>query len=311
VQVVSALAQCPSEVKGSVNERGEECTPQWSCKVEPAVCPPHGTQNTICKDVSGCVKGEGSIRNQQIQCSPGLCSGCYVPRWFGDENNDNKCIPYGFRFEQASGSTIELVERSESESLSAPADSNDYSLDIISSEKATLTLHGDTKDYTYNLVPGGTADLTDYSKDGNKEDVVSLVIKVKNIAYSNNPGAKNYVDLTIEYKAFEKQIKKFNAYCDIDGDVKTQRTKEFGVELATCQNNYECESNLCSSGQCVEINELIKEAKGFKGFLIKAICRLTNPFSSSGYEQCVAGAYGSSYLPPSEAEASPEPASSG
>ena len=42
-------------------------------------------------------------------------------------------------------------------------------------------------------------------------------------------------------------------YCDIDKSLKEQKT----ADLA-CNNNYECSSNLCASGQCVDQNLFIK-----------------------------------------------------
>jgi hypothetical protein len=80
-----------------------------------------------------------------------------------------------------------------------------------------------------------------------------------------------------------------NSYCDIDGEVKAQRTKDpNNNDWAKCQNNYECESNVCSSGECIELKALAQEAAGFKGSVIKMLCRLSNVFSTDGYNQCLA-----------------------
>ncbi|MDP4012109.1 MAG: hypothetical protein Q8R00_00685 [Candidatus Nanoarchaeia archaeon] len=61
-----------------------------------------------------------------------------------------------------------------------------------------------------------------------------------------------------------------SSYCDLDNQIKTQKLKE-----ATCQNSYECESNLCSGSQCLAIGEklglldriasFLKRLFGFKG----------------------------------------------
>lgn len=43
-------------------------------------------------------------------------------------------------------------------------------------------------------------------------------------------------------------------YCDIDKTLKSQKKED-----ASCQNNYECLSNQCSNGQCVDIQRQLKE----------------------------------------------------
>lgn len=42
-------------------------------------------------------------------------------------------------------------------------------------------------------------------------------------------------------------------YCDLDGELKSQK----GEDVA-CQNNYECESNTCQSGACVDLQKQLK-----------------------------------------------------
>ncbi|MBU3926113.1 hypothetical protein KJ763_03025, partial [Patescibacteria group bacterium] len=76
----------------------EEYVGSWSCKLEPAICPPHGEQKEICTRWNENLRKE-ETREAEISCNPGICSGCYVPKWFGGSARDNKCIPYGFRFE--------------------------------------------------------------------------------------------------------------------------------------------------------------------------------------------------------------------
>ncbi|MDP1695291.1 MAG: hypothetical protein Q8L29_00055 [archaeon] len=78
------------------------------------------------------------------------------------------------------------------------------------------------------------------------------------------------------------------SYCDINGELKTQMTVDANGNWAACQNNYECESNLCSSGECIEIAAAIKEAKGFKALFIRALCRMGNLFDENSYQQCLA-----------------------
>ncbi len=76
----------------------------------------------------------------------------------------------------------------------------------------------------------------------------------------------------------------YNVYCDIDGRLKEQKTTENG-EWAKCQNNYECYSNICSEGECIQAVGLFKE---MKAFFVRMICKLSNPLSSESYTQCVA-----------------------
>lgn len=136
------LGDCSSQVPIG------ECIPQWSCKIEPVICPEYGYQTRTCVDYN-C----GSEKKQeQLYCSPGICSGCYVPRWFGyfDQSNDNICIPYGNRFSQQRSPdyTDEIYEGEFSEGGFG------WSLTILSSEEAVLKMWSDTDSRIYDLVPG-------------------------------------------------------------------------------------------------------------------------------------------------------------
>ncbi len=46
-------------------------------------------------------------------------------------------------------------------------------------------------------------------------------------------------------------------YCDLSSELLAQK-----MEGAICQNNYECLSNQCSNGQCIDIQRELKETKG-------------------------------------------------
>jgi hypothetical protein len=64
-----------------------------------------------------------------------------------------------------------------------------------------------------------------------------------------------------------------NSYCDISG-ILPQKTEG-------CQNDYECESNTCSSGKCNSIT-------GVRKIFVEIICRITNLFSGEDtYNLCV------------------------
>ena len=70
--------------------------------------------------------------------------------------------------------------------------------------------------------------------------------------------------------------------------MKEQRTKDSRGNWANCQNNYECESNVCSSGECIEVTTLMQEASAFKRVVIGAWCAFTNPFDEDSREECKA-----------------------
>ena len=66
------------------------CTSQFSSRLSPAICPPHGTQTRIYIDENQC-----SVKPDEIIiCIPGECSGCFI---------DNRCIPYSIRLENKLG----------------------------------------------------------------------------------------------------------------------------------------------------------------------------------------------------------------
>ena len=85
----------------------------------------------------------------------------------------------------------------------------------------------------------------------------------------------------------QQTLDTINSYCDIDGRIKQQKTRKAGGDWARCQNNYECDSNICSSGECIEIANAIREASVLKAFFVKFGCRFMNPISDEEYNQCV------------------------
>jgi len=279
--LIKSLMDCSSDLERPVRQgTNETCYPSWSCKVEPVICPEYGYQKRTCIDY-GCNQEK---REEQIYCSPGLCSGCLVPRWF--ESFDNVCIPYGIRFEQDVSMHEELREYTEEERLEEGGDSDDYSLVIESNEKAVLTLYNrNGQAYTYDLVPG-TETIIEIP--GWERDINKFTIKTNDIYYSTTEGIKSYVDMTISAEEWVNVRDAINAYCDYTGEVKQQKTKDYNNgNWANCQNNYECRSNLCSSGECIEITDMIQNAKGFKSTFVKIFCKLAHLFSIENYEECV------------------------
>jgi len=250
-----ALGGCPSDNKNI-------CVPKWNCKTEPVICPEYGLQKRRCVDSAGCTLRD---HEESIYCSPGICSGCYVPRWIWSK--DNICIPYGFRFEYTS-----KPERLESERVEAGA-KGDYSLEIVSDQQAILVLYGKDSNTTYTLIEGTEVEIVLSDWD---EDIGTIILYVRDVG-------QDYVDVDIRIVP-----KKINAYCDIDGVVKMQRIKDRGGNWAKCQNSYECDSNVCSSGECVEIADTIRKVKGFKALFARVLCRVANLFNNEEYQGCLA-----------------------
>ena len=118
---------------------------------------------------------------------------------------------------------------------------------------------------------------------------------IKDIHYSED-SSERYIEFIFN--------EEFEGYCDpFSGDIREQRTKDSRGNWASCQNSYECESNLCSSGECIEIADAIREDGTFKSLFVKIICKLGNLFDLEDYNQCIfdrlgEGVGGSSAVPP-------------
>lgn len=225
----------------------------WQCKFEPLICPPHGEQKQTCIR-------DGETKETIIQCSPGICSGCYVPRWFGASVLDNTCIPYGFRFmsEEGEMSTLDNEEVSENP--------GSY-LNVSSDESAYLYLIDNNSILYDGFIYVGNY----FTVSSNGVNYEFYVVKI------------DFKEQTVAIKIREK----VNAYCDIDGQISQQKVSQ-GGEWAKCQNNYECYSNVCSNGECVDTAALATELAGFKGFLTRMLCKLSNLFNAEDYAQCLA-----------------------
>jgi len=72
-------------------------------------------------------------------------------------------------------------------------------------------------------------------------------------------------------------------YCSVDGRIRSQRSGD-----SICDNNYECKSNDCSNGKCVDV---IGEIREQAGFFRKLGCRILNIVSLGAYDYlgCVEG----------------------
>ena len=286
------FANCDSKIQ-------ESCYPSWEKRTEPVVCPEYGRQTESLVDNAGCAENKES----QKTCSPGICSGCYVPRWFGARYSDKTCVPYGFRINYQTGSTSKIYEDKVIEEIINET-GFDVSFEIKEDRYAYININGNI-DLT-NLSRGeiisfiisydgqefnGSAgeslvvypgyhqiEVNYFNLNGTKVLSYSTQIEISRIVYSSNP-SERYIEIINRYN--------YPAYCDLDGWVKPQKNKE-GAELAQCQNNYECESNICSGGECVDVKSIAQQASGIKGLIVRVLCRLSNMFDGTGYEQCLA-----------------------
>jgi len=48
-----------------------------------------------------------------------------------------------------------------------------------------------------------------------------------------------------------------SVYCDTDSSLRSQKQ-----EKVSCQNNYECLTNQCSNGKCIDLEKQLKETQG-------------------------------------------------
>lgn len=253
----------------------------WACEIKPAVCPPHGTQTEVCQRYNGEL-GRRETKEAKLDCSPGACSGCYVPKWFKALDN-NKCIPYGFRFEKKVGA-VGFVERREHTTLRG--ENEDYVLNVLSEENAVLTLFGRGGiKINYTLVEKEELEVEIFTGRG----LGTFSIYVEDINYIE--GGESDVEAVIFAKYLGERIDVLNAYCDADGTVNVQRG-----DWEKCQNNYECDSNLCSGHECTGINVMIASVSGYKSLGVRIVCRLGSIFGLTNYDECVVGYLGDDYV---------------
>ena len=76
-------------------------------------------------------------------------------------------------------------------------------------------------------------------------------------------------------------------YCDITGSFLDQKVAE-----ASCQNDYECNSNVCSGGTCVDLKAELEKQSFFRRAVFTILCRIVNPISDDEYNKCLANFLG-------------------
>nr|MBI4156907.1 hypothetical protein [Candidatus Woesearchaeota archaeon] len=255
-QIEVSLSQCSSEISL------ETCEPYYQCKTEPIICPPHGRQTTTCIDNSDCNSPDVT---RESYCSPGICAGCLVPRWADYKFSDNVCIPYGTRF---------IYEESDKNRLYEINNVDDFILDVLSDNEARFTLIGKEKNITYNLFLGDRITIVNPDSEG-----LEIPVRIDGINFLALNSEENYVDMTF--------LRDINSYCNYDGNINEQKIKDYDGSVAKCQNNYECESNFCSSGECLPIKEEINKVNAFQRYAISLLCLIAHPISQEQREQCI------------------------
>jgi len=286
------LNLCGSELVEMRNpETNETCSPCWSCKIEPVICPEHGFQTRTCIDY--CCRQEN--REYQEQCSPGMCSGCMIPRWLNSNSGNNICVPYGTRLAYNNAGHKEKSFMSEILEGIAQAKEEGYNFTFEITPENTIHIVFDSAypfEFTANGEKRGFAGDEAYVyageryniefTEGNRIEKYSLTIN--NIHYSGNID-EQYFELTLQDN--------FDAYCNYDGRIYQQKVKDYDGSWAKCQNNYECDSNLCSGGECVEINDMLRQTSVLKSIGIQVLCKLASLFGiEESYESCVANYLG-------------------
>ncbi|MEK6889069.1 MAG: LamG domain-containing protein [Nanoarchaeota archaeon] len=261
------MVACPSQVS-------ETCEPNWLKKTEPAICPEYGRQKIIYEDSRRCDVGKNKEYEQT--CEPGMCSGCLIPNLLKSsfEGTDNlgakQCIPYGTRLAQQKDTDNNVLigegYREEPE--------NAYTITILDAQTATFKVESLVRASDGSIESRKTI-FDKYLYIGKTYEVdfesYTVSFKVRKIVPSSESEPVAYVELSV--------LEAFDAFCNYNGNVLEQKGDD-----ASCQNNYECSSNECRAGQCV--NSYVQGASS-ANILVKILCFLSNPISDVEYNQCL------------------------
>ena len=79
----------------------------------------------------------------------------------------------------------------------------------------------------------------------------------------------------------------YNLYCEINGRLEQQKPSIPGKDWPKCQNSYECESNICSGGECLPVSQAIRDSGKIAQFVFSILCKIANPLSDEEYNQCM------------------------
>jgi|APSaa5957512622_1039677.scaffolds.fasta_scaffold28659_4 hypothetical protein len=100
-----------------------------------------------------------------------------------------------------------------------------------------------------------------------------LSFSIGEIVYYSDKNSLNSAEIEITFY----QTRDVHSYCDVDGEWDRQFSSG-----GSCQNDFECLSNSCSSGTCLDS----REANKFQAWVVGMVCNIANPFSSSERQQC-------------------------
>jgi len=281
------LAECPSDVDEDLDMQ-----PSWKCNLEPAVCPSHGYQVKKCVDANGFEED----KEETISCNPGICSGCMMPKWSsaeGWEKLDTKCMPYESRWQIENGYSSEQREIDEEDleiiSIQDVLDDDEVNLEIYSNEIAWFAINNEGAYFNSSVEKGKFYDIKEsYSSDSYISNL-NYSFYVEDISYNSNNYNQSNISLIVIVKGFvQDEIPQYlNVYCDYTGEIMQQKTREYTGDWAKCQNNFECESNFCSSGECIEIQNMLDSAGQFKALGIRIFCKFAYLFNEDSYNSCV------------------------
>ena len=91
-----------------------------------------------------------------------------------------------------------------------------------------------------------------------------------------------------EDRCYPLGYRKNGNYCSDGGDFFN-----YLVDGSSCENDFECISNSCISGECVEIDELVEEEIGaLKNFVVKTLCGVRGVFQVESFKNCVEKQFG-------------------
>jgi|GEM_PF-3343122 len=101
---------------------------------------------------------------------------------------------------------------------------------------------------------------------------------------------------TLNEKCYSYGHRIKGTYCSDNSEWLDQKSPDKNGDWAMCENNYECTSNFCSSGECLELTTMLKELSGWKVFGTKLICRMGHLLNVENYNGCVGERIGKAYL---------------
>lgn len=164
------------------------------------------------------------------------CSGCMVPEFFG--KSGDACVLEGSRMSFNASENVKVYEKNDY------SDGRDYALDVFPDGKAIILVYFDGNvGIAHDFIEGEEVDVQ-FENSG----AYKLMVNKVNYFEEDNPA--NYVTVDV--------LEGYDSYCNSNGNIDAQ--KDIGGE---CKSHYQCLSNVCSSGFCIESSELKKSGSIF------------------------------------------------